>query len=124
MISSDEESLAGLTQEPSQKRDYDGNFKLRDPEDLVNCTANARSDFERFANDFLPANDASENSAKLRNDELDASSDLFLTPPSTAASSATVGNDTLGISQPLLVGFWTWFFAVYVSNVFFLFKRE
>lgn len=83
---SDDESLEGLTQVPSQKRDFDGNFKLRDPNDLVDCSGNAQADFDEFAALFMePEEDihVSQNSATEKND---ISADLFPTPPDDNAA--------------------------------------
>lgn len=103
MISSDEESLAGLTQVPSQKHDSEENLKLTDADDLIDCTANAEVDFDNFVDEFMPSKKKLSTSPKLHTEKHDTSMDLFVTPPSTVSSFDTVGNETLPSSVSLLV---------------------
>lgn len=114
----DDESLAGLTQEPSQKRDCDGNIKLRDPQDLLNSSANATVDFDECAPHFLLDMNLDENSVPAPNDILVA---VFNTPPeSQGAQQAAreVPGDSNDGSQSLLVSV---FFSYSVILVAFLF---
>lgn len=93
---SDDESLAGLTQEPSQNIDSDGNLKLRNANDLIDCSGNVQSDFDDFAAIFLNEGEETANlheSTKSVTENPDFSSDLFPTPPETAASGNSAAND-------------------------------
>lgn len=81
MISSNEESLAGFTQVPCQKRDSDRNFKLHDPNDLIDCSGNKQSDYDDFTGQFLDETGDFENSSKSGSEAHDNSVELFPTPP-------------------------------------------
>lgn len=118
---SDEESLAGLTQEPSQNSNSPVQIKLTDADDLIDCTANQQCHFDDFAAEFGAFD---KDSSKVKGSNLDNSVDLFPTPSSQDTASAqvfTMHNNSSDVSQPLLVIiFNTTFFQIFIYNFFLL----
>lgn len=84
---SDDESLEGLTQVPSQKRDFEGNLKLRSAEELLHCSGNAEDDFDNFSSVFLEDTDHDKISSSKSHD---VSAELFPTPPADGNSLPSV----------------------------------
>lgn len=73
-MDSDDESLAGLTQEPSQDRINALNFHLRDPNELIDCSGNQQDDFDNFVGEFCAEKCVTES---FGTDDADKLSELF-----------------------------------------------
>lgn len=103
MDSSDGESLPGLTQVPSQERIAE--LKLRDAQELADCSGNVTCDFENFAAEFL---EDSTNVSKNGNEKGEECADLFPTPltgneQSTASENLTEDESLLCASAPVSI---------------------
>lgn len=97
MDSSDDESLAGLTQEPSQARINALNFQLRDPTELIDCSGNQQSDFDNFVGEFCSEKCVVEN---LPNKDADNSLDLF--PTLDEENKESVADNKCGDENPTI----------------------
>lgn len=124
MDSSDEESLAGLTQVPSHKRDIDGNVKVSNPYD---SSSDSDGGIFNFDGNLSPEPPAKE---KRKNDVFavhDVSADLFPTPPEETGAVANALqapiNGHSNTESSVVCFFLVLFFFIFVSGIFLLEAR-